>query len=193
MPDYLLDTNILSYWHNAVCAKKGSPSNEPRSGVGARGERVASKIQEVTIPDPDTGYRSRLFISVVTLAEIEYGHKVTSAPNAEAQVEFRNFIEQELPPALEIPSSIIEPYSILRAWLFDKFSDKRKRTKAKRPEELMNPTAARELGIQENDLWIAAHAALFNLVMVTGDSLVNLKEAIEQAGIGPKMEDWTKL
>jgi predicted nucleic acid-binding protein len=56
----------------------------------------------------------------------------------------------------------------------------------------VDPTTARELGIDENDLWIAAHAALHNLVLVTADGLANIKEAIKEVGIGPKLEDWTK-
>ena len=51
---------------------------------------------------------------------------------------------------------------------------------------------ARELGIDENDLWLAAHAALYNLVLVTADRLANLALAIENAGIGPRVEDWTR-
>ena len=62
MTDYLLDTNILTYWYNARC-----PQNK----------NVIRKIEQVRQPDPQTGYVSRLFISVVTLAEVEYGHAVT--------------------------------------------------------------------------------------------------------------------
>ncbi len=177
MADYLLDTNILRYWYDATC-----PQNK----------KVVAKIAQIRQPDPQTGYVSRLFISVVTLAEVEYGHRVTAAPNAEAQSVYRTFIEKELPPAMDISQPIYEPYAELRSWLFNNCSDKKRRTKAKRPEELVNPTTARELGIDENDLWIAAHAALHNLVLVTADRLGNLAKAIEHAGIGPKLEDWTK-
>ncbi len=178
MPDYLLDTNILSYWHNAESPLHGN---------------VAAKIDQVRQPNEDSGYVSRLFISVVTLAEIEYGHKVTNSPDTAAQIEFRTFVEEQLPPALEIPSSIREPYSTLRSWLFNRYSNKVRRKRARRPEELVSPTTARELGVDENDLWIAAHAALYNLVLVTADGLANLAKAIEAGGIGPRVEDWTKL
>jgi predicted nucleic acid-binding protein len=132
--DYLLDTNILSYWYDSTCPQH---------------DQVAAKIREVRQPDPQTGYVSRLFISVVTLAEVEYGHSVTNSPNVEAQTAYRTFIAQELPPALEISRHIHEPYAKLRSWLFNKFSSKKRR--ARRPEELLDPTTARELGIQEND------------------------------------------
>jgi predicted nucleic acid-binding protein len=177
MADYLLDTNIVTYWYNRKC-----PQNK----------NVINKITQVRQPDPQTGYVSRILISVVTLAEVEYGHKVTASPDPEAQTAYRKFIAEELPPALEIPRLVHEPYALLRSWLFNNFSSKHLRTRAKRPEELVNPTTARELGIDENDLWIAAHAALYNLVLVTADGLANLKEAINGAGVGPELEDWTK-
>lgn len=177
MPDYLLDTNILSYWYDTTCSQHAS---------------VLDNVQRVRQPDPETGYISRLFISVVTLAEIEYGHSVTEGPDEQAQTSYRNFIEQELPPALEISRAIHKPYAALRAWLFNKYSPKPQRTKAKRPEQLIHPTSSQELGIQENDLWIAAHAALHNLVLVTADGLARLTEAINETGVGPTIEDWTR-
>ncbi len=177
MADYLLDTNILSYWYNST-----SPQNES----------VVANIKRVRQPDARTGYVSRLFISVVTSAEIDYGHKVSSSPGSAGQVEFRTFVDQQLPPALEIPNSIREPYSTLRSWLFNQYSRKEQRARARRAEELFNPTTARELGIDENDLWIAAHAALYGFVLVTADRLARIATAIESAGIGPEVEDWTK-
>lgn len=177
MPDYLLDTNILSYWYDTTCSQHAS---------------VLANVQRVRQPDPETGYISRLFISVVTLAEIEYGHSVTKAPDGPAQTSYLDFIEQELPPALEISRGIQKPYARLRAWLFNKYSPKPQRTKAKRPEQLIHPTTSRELGIEENDLWIAAHAALHNLVLVTADGLARLTEAIANAGVGPTVENWAR-
>ncbi len=177
MADYLLDTNILSYWHNSACRQH---------------KKVIANIKQVRQPDPETGYVSRLSISVVTLSEVEYGHRVTVSPDAHAQAEYRRFIAEELPPALEIPRRIHEPYSKLRSWLFNTYSPRDQRTRLKRPEQLVNPATALELGIDENDLWIAAQAALYNLVLVTADGLANLKGAIDQTGIGPTVEDWTK-
>lgn len=178
MPDYLLDTNILTYWYDA---------SRPQHA------NVLSNVQRIQQPDPETGYVSRLFISVVTLAEIEYGHAVTEAPDEPAQTSYLDFIEQELPPALEISRRIRKPYAALRAWLFNNYSPKAHRTRAKRPEQLVDPTSSMALGIQENDLWIAAHAALHNLVLVTADGLARLVRAIEKAGVGPTVENWANM
>lgn len=177
MPDYLLDTNILRYWYDSKSPKH---------------QTVLTKIKKIGQPDSETGYISKIFISVVTLAEVEYGHRVTATPDIPTQEAYRTFIEKQLPPALEITRPILEPYAELRSWLFNNYSDKKLRAKARRPEELVDPTTARELGIDENDLWIAAHAALHNLVLVTADRLARLAKAIEQAGIGPEIQDWTK-
>jgi predicted nucleic acid-binding protein len=130
---------------------------------------------------------------VVTLAEVEYGHRVTKTPDHLTQAAYRNFIDREIAPVLEISRHIHEPYALLRAWLFENYSPRNKRTKTRRPEELVDPTTARELGIDENDLWIAAHAALHNFVLVTADRLSHLANAIQEAGTGPKLEDWTRL
>ncbi len=173
MPDYLLDTNIVSYWQRGH-------------------SQINTKARQVQTPEPQTGYVSRLFISVVTLAEIEYGHKVAADPDPVAQADYRAFLSREKLPVLDISRHIHEPYATLRAWLFRNCAPRNRRTKAKRAEELVHPTTARELGIDENDLWIAAHAALNNLVLVTVDGLSSLRSAIQHAGIGPALEDWTQ-
>jgi len=49
-------------------------------------------------------------------------------------------------------------YGELRSLLFDKYAPNDKRKKNLRPEQLVDPITSLELGIQENDLWIAAQA-----------------------------------
>jgi len=63
VPDYLLDTNILRYWYDTTCAENVS---------------VVSRVNAARQPDPQTNYVSRLFVSIVTLGEIDYGHRVPS-------------------------------------------------------------------------------------------------------------------
>jgi predicted nucleic acid-binding protein len=70
--DYLLDTNILSYWYDDVS----------REHV-----KVVARIKEARQPDPTTGYVSRFFVSVVTLGEIEYGARVSHVDNPVRQAE----------------------------------------------------------------------------------------------------------
>ena len=56
-----------------------------------------------------------------------------------------------------------------------------------RPCQLADPVTATSLGIQENDLWIAAQAIEFNLVLVTHDRLNRLKEVAANL---LEFEDW---
>ncbi len=56
MADYLLDTNILRYWYDTACGEH---------------VKVAGWVNAARQPDPQTNYVSRLFVSVVTLGEIE--------------------------------------------------------------------------------------------------------------------------
>ncbi len=91
--------------------------------------------------------------------------------------------------AVSRPSSARTPtatYGDLRARLFEKFAPKKRRRKGLRPEELIDPVTAKELGIQENDLWIAAQAIERNLVLVTNDAMARIQEVASEL----KVEDW---
>jgi tRNA(fMet)-specific endonuclease VapC len=117
------------------------------------------------------------WISVVVLGEIEYGIKTAPYMNKER----RDAVRQRMgkfPLVLNIDKHTIEHYSDLRAALFKSYSPKNglNRLKQKRPENLQERTRAKELGIQENDLWIAAQAIQYNLLLVTNDRMKRLQE-----------------
>ena len=78
----------------------------------------------------------------------------------------------------DITKHTTEPYSDIRAALFQKFSPKDKRGKMtkKQPVQLIDKTTATELGIQENDLWIAAIALYHKMVLVTDDRMNRIRE-----------------
>lgn len=78
----------------------------------------------------------------------------------------------------EIGRDTTEPYSDIRAALFRTFAprDAKDRIKNVRPETLVDKTTARLLGIQENDLWIAAIAVQYNLFLVSGDRMSRIPE-----------------
>ena len=42
--------------------------------------------------------------------------------------------------------------------------------------DLYNRKRSKELGIQENDIWIAAQTIQYNLILVTGDHMTRLVE-----------------
>ena len=177
MPDYLLDANILRFWYDTRCPQHAS---------------VLAHVQAIRQPEPQTQYVPRMFVSVVTIGEIEYGHRVAPKPDASEQSAYVRFVRDQCPEPLEIIRHVGEHYGELRAWLFNNFSDNRKRTKAKRPEELVDPTTARELGVQENDIWIAAQAMTFNLVLVTHDSRGRFGDLLRQFATSLQVEDWVQ-
>lgn len=182
MADYLLDTNILSFWYDTECAEYAT---------------VDARAKATRRPDPHTDYVSRLYVSTITLGEIEYGARASHVPNPAKQAEYEamdaakiDFVQKECPGPLEITKHVAEQYGELRAWLFNNCGSKMKRTKTKRAEELINPTTGKELGIDENDLWIAAQAKTHNLVLVTHDNRGNFGKLLKQFAPTLMVEDW---
>lgn len=173
--DYLLDTNIVAYWYDTT------RSEHPK---------IIDRIDTIKKLEPVTKYVPRLFVSVVTLGEIEYGHRVAHAPDTVRQAEYARFVRNQFPEVLEITNYVAEQYGELRAWLFNNCGPKAKKSKAKRAEELVNPTTGKELGIDENDIWIAAQAKVHNFVLVTHDSRGNFGKVLEQFAPVLMVEDW---
>ena len=165
MHGYLLDTNIVAYWF------------DPRR---LQHERVIQRIQDLPPEAP-------LVISVITLGEIEYGLWLAPEDSGSSQEALREFVEHHLPMVLAINQTTCTHYGMLRARLFEKYAPREKRRRGLRPEQLIDPVTSRELGIQENDLWLAAQALEFNLVLVTHDAMVRLRDVCEELQI----EDWT--
>ncbi|MBW2119533.1 MAG: PIN domain-containing protein [Deltaproteobacteria bacterium] len=92
--------------------------------------------------------QSPVWLSTIVLAEIEYGIKITP----EIDIDSRDQVRREMskhPFILDIDKHTIGPYSDLRAELFKKFSprDRRGRLTVKWPEDLIDRTSAKELGI----------------------------------------------
>jgi predicted nucleic acid-binding protein len=174
VPDnYLLDTMILTYWY------------DDRRKEHAK---VLARVQAARQPDPQTEYIPRLFISVVTLGEIEQGHRSATTPNASAQSEYMTFVREECQEPIEITKHVAPHYGELKAWLFAK----KKRTRSERAKQLVDPASARELHADENDIWIAAQAMTHNLVLVTHDSRGHFGELQRQFAKTLRVEDWTQ-
>jgi predicted nucleic acid-binding protein len=152
---YLLDTNILNFWFNRACPEHSS---------------VMARVNALDVGAP-------LRLSAISWGEIEYGHRCVSRDSTPLQMEFSQFVETKLPQALPIGKGTSAYYGEIRSRLFDKFAPK-KRKNGLRPCQLIDPLTAKELGIQENDLWIAAQAAEFNLVIVTHDRMARIREVV---------------
>jgi predicted nucleic acid-binding protein len=153
---YLLDTNVISALANA------------RSSQHAQFAEIIRKMKHVWLP-------------VVAIAEIECGIAKTENPDARQQAAMRAFF-QTYPQPLPFGYNTVEPYSLLRAQIWKTHGTKAKRGHKERlPEELIDRTTGKDLGIDERDLLIASIAAENGLILVTADSAPGMK-IIEQAG-----------
>jgi predicted nucleic acid-binding protein len=165
MRDFLLDTCIWSYWFDTNCP-----------------EHPAVKHRVDTLP------KNRiLWMSVITWGEIVYGHKVESLLELPIQAEYLRFIGSQGPMKFEVDMHAANKYGELRARLFNKYVAEKDRHKL-RPEQIVNPVTSKALGIQENDLWIAAQAITRNLTLATNDKLARIREV---TGSDLHVEDWT--
>lgn len=163
---FLLDTCIWSYWFDV--------KNKQHLNVTNRVQKLPSD--------------SILSISIISWGEVAYGHKVESPVETPIQVEFNQFIKSKRPKTFEIDIHTASKYGELRALLFEKYAPKGKRKKNLRPEQLVDPVTSLELGIQENDLWIAAQAITRNLTLVTNDKLSRIREV---ASDNLHIQNWT--
>jgi tRNA(fMet)-specific endonuclease VapC len=120
-----------------------------------------------------------VWISIITLAEVEYGLK--TAPDIDDDLQ-KN-VREQMAKYLEVlapDKHTIVPYSNLRAELFKLYAPRGRkgRLTKKWPEDLFERTSAKELhGTQENDIWIAALAIQYNLILVTDDRITPLMYA----------------
>ena len=153
MDGYLLDTSAASILWNAR-----HPDHEI----------IRAFFQEKS--------RSPVWVSIIALGEIEYGLKVMPQMDEDSQNEVRKRMSEYA--YLDVNKHTVEPYSNLRSALFTKYSprNKRGRLRIKWPEDLHERTSAKELGIQENDIWIAAQAVQYNLMLVSGDYMRRIQE-----------------
>lgn len=166
MKSYLLDTNIVSYWFNASQAQ-----HEPVR------RRVGELPTEVV-----------LAVSSVTWGEIEYGHRLNEESSPEREAEFLKFIEESTHMIFDIRKSTRIYYGALRAKLFKKYAPAHRRLKW--PEDLLDPTTAKSLKIQENDLWIAAQALEHNFILVSADKMAPIQAV---AGEELQVENWSSV
>lgn len=156
MKVYLLDTMTASaLWDQGDADHKSVLGNAQRAA--ASGDVIA--------------------VSRITIAEIEYGYELYTskdpARRSKAEANMRAFTLIK-----EISKGTTGPYSKIRAALFTKFAprDSRNRVRSVRPERLIDKTTGAELGIQENDLWIAAIAVEYNMILVSDDRMRHIKD-----------------
>lgn len=168
MPHFLLDTMTIRYWFDNT-----SPFHKP--------VREAAE----TLPKA-----SHYWVSSITLGEIQYGCAANPAGMGGRLIECSRFVREKLPLIVEVSKHTAEPYGQVRAKLVDRFPPPGGWSKKKRAEQLYDPIAASEFGIDENDLWLVAQAIERNLVLVTGDKMTRIKEAVREIQPSFAFENW---
>lgn len=155
---YLLDNNIFS----ALCDGKHPHHNES--------EKFLQNVG-----------RNFVFVPCVVIGEVRYGCQVVFKKDVQRQNEIEKRIKTFDKSIKNIGKHTTIPYSKIRAELFRKFGtkDAKNRIKEKLPEELIDISTGKSLGIDENDLWICAIAVEYNLVLVTLDKMTRIKDVIE--------------
>ncbi len=141
MAGYLFDTNIWSYAFEQAAF-------------------VTGKIQKLQ--------KSQIYLSSVVWGEVIFGAR--SNPRFPFD-RYAEFIHQDKPLILPIDKNVAEVFGELKAKIFEKKSDKSYRSKEGRVNLLKRPISAREMQVDENDLWIVAQALTYNVVLVTCDRM----------------------
>lgn len=170
MKGYLLDTNAVSDWLD---------SSRPRHAA------ISDRIEHLADTD------AILLTSTIVLGEIEYGIRVAPEYKRQPLDELRaqvdvQFVHRRL--LLDVARSTAIVYGELRARLFEKYSPHARRKKASRAKELVCPVTPKALGIQTNDLWIAAQAIERNLVLVSNDAMKRIRDVAPELLV----ENWAQ-
>lgn len=161
MKGYLFDTNAISRWYS------GNAS-------------IRAKIDGLSDDVP-------LCVSMITLGEMQFGDKITTTTDQAKRDEFKKWFRDKFPVPfrLTITEHTTECYGDIRSQLFKQFPPCGKREN--HPEMCFDKVMAKELGIDENDLWIAAQAIEHNLILVSNDRMNRIQTA---AGRELYLEDW---
>ena len=161
---YLLDTNIAS-----ASWDLGAPRH---NDVRQRLENLGDHL---------------VYVAAVSIAEVEYGLLVAPTIDPQRQSTVRNAMTSF--NVLEITEHTARTYAQVRANLFRSHAprNRRGRLTQRYVEDLVETTSGRELGIQENDLWIVSTAVEQNLIFVTSDRMTRV---IEAAQYSERTEYW---
>ncbi len=178
MRDFLLDTQIVRYWYDDKCAQHAA---------------VLANIESLRKEASPLEYEPRLLVSVVTLGEIEFGHRVQPGDFAKRQEEYMRFVHQELPASLELTEDAVTAYGEIRARLFNKFAPGENRKPGLRPEQLIDPISSLALTIQENDLWLCAQAVGHDMVLVTNDRMTAIRDVSKGMEPALLVQNWTHV
>jgi tRNA(fMet)-specific endonuclease VapC len=159
---YLLDTNIVGFYfgeHPNVMARVNSLPGD-----------------------------ALVRVSAVTLGEIEFGNAITLSTDLDRRDEFQRWVNLYFPNqfVLSIGRNTRVYYGELKARLWRRYPPSS--PKENHPERCIDRVTGSELGIDENDLWIAAQSIQHNLILVTNDQMMRIREVAPEIDV----EDWTQ-
>jgi len=130
-----------------------------------------------------------VFISCITLAEIEYGLKTAPQIDAPRQKQVRE--EMSAYEVRDVNKHTAVHYSDIRAKLFNIYAPHENRNRRlKYVENLCEETSGLTLGIQENDLWIVSVAVQYNFILVTRDRAGGMKRVVDAASYQSRTQYW---
>lgn len=145
-------------------------------------ENVAKRAREV--PAEKFG-----LISVITLGEIHFGHSFTQTTDQKKRDEYEDFISNNFPCAVPLDEDAVRFYGDIRAELFRLYGPKQQNDRLNHLEQLCDVTG-HSLGIDENDLWLVAHAIARGYVLVSNDRMKKIKAAAANVGHPLQLENW---
>jgi predicted nucleic acid-binding protein len=162
---YLLDTNAVQDWYN----------EQPK---------VVARIRALP---PETN----VVISAITVGEFAFGANLfLRGRDHDALGEFERWQRRIFVPGrvLNITPHTGEVYGQIKARLRETFHLP---DEENNPEKWYSPTVADVLRVEENDIWIAAHAVERGLILVTRDKMEEVRKAAEALPIAPLLyENW---
>jgi predicted nucleic acid-binding protein len=124
---------------------------------------------------------SQLRVSAITFGEIAAGHKINRSTDLNRRMEYEKWVNNKfLAHVLNVTDKTKDSYAEIIARIWEKYRPKTHKTKTE--QHLLS------LGVDINDVWIAALALERNFVLVTRDGMDKIKEAVE--GDGLKFENW---
>ncbi len=177
MRDFLIDTQTVRYWYDTVCPEH---------------EIVVANVELLREQTKASEHKPRLLVSVITLGEIEFGYRVNPTLDPANRREYLAFVSEKFPAHWEVMEDATLVFGELRARLFDKYAPKEKRKPGMRPEQLIDPTTSKELGIQENDLWLCAQAIAHGMVLVTNDKMRRIREVSKGMQPALRIQNWAR-
>ncbi len=119
-----------------------------------------------------------IFVCAISTGEKEYGLRVYTLIDVARSQAIRDAWRQY--QILSIDHHTGKVYGQLRGALFRLYGTRksRDRIKEKWPESLVDKTTGRELGIQENDLWIVSVAVQYDLHLITRDGNEGMRRVL---------------